>query len=121
MTRHPPSSTLTDTLFPNTTLFRSEAAIALFDEIFEDRPRLRDDAVVGIGIDDHRRLAERVNAGERRRSEHRLRIAFVAADLIRQIEFRSEEHTSELQSLIRISYAVFCLKQQTNKSYKLYH
>src|SRR3546814_2822966 len=59
----------------------------LFDEIFEDRPRLRDDAVVGIGIDDHRRLAERVNAGERRRSEHRLRIAFVAADLIRQIEF----------------------------------
>src|SRR3546814_10332800 len=91
MIRRPPRSTRTDTLFPYTTLFRSIVGL-------EDRKvsslRLDDgehDHVLGA-------LQERQGVGER------------AAAL----GGRSEEHTSELQSLMRISYAVFCLKKKTN-------
>src|SRR3546814_2906666 len=84
MIRRPPRSTRTDTLFPYTTLFRSDGAVeaAL-------RGRLHDQAQVTA--------AQRVERGER-----------AAAALFN----RSEEHTSELQSLMRISYAVFCLKKK---------
>src|SRR3546814_5535467 len=81
MIRRPPRSTRTDTLFPYTTLFRSERdgqEIA----IFEARRRTQ------------RRGRQRMDS--RRQFAHR----------------RSEEHTSELQSLMRISYAVFCLKKK---------
>src|SRR3546814_3787447 len=88
MTRRPPRSTRTDTLFPFTTLFRS----------LEDR---EDAAVAGhllVGELAH----EAVAAGDLQR--------FVGATLD-----RSEEHTSELQSLMRISYAVFCLKKKNKE------
>src|SRR3546814_10325235 len=78
MIRRPPRSTRTDTLFPYTTLFRS------------DGPE-RD-----FGAFDLR--------GER--------IFFKIDYYDPALEFRSEEHTSELQSLMRISYAVFCLKKK---------
>src|SRR3546814_4027305 len=84
MKRRPPRSTRTDTLFPYTTLFRSLLGHA------RSRPARRLDARA-------RRLADaRAHPGpERHPGSH-----------------RSEEHTSELQSLMRISYAVFCLKKK---------
>src|SRR3546814_4142902 len=90
MIRRPPRSTRTDTLFPYTTLFRSLVA--------ENRGQGGLATVKGdvrslhVGLlEEHglRELAARANAGG-----------------------RSEEHTSELQSLMRISYAVFCLKKK---------
>src|SRR3546814_2349237 len=92
MIRRPPRSTRTDTLFPYTTLFRSFALIA---------PRADRAASA---------RARRVRASALRRNppSHR-RAGFQA---------RSEEHTSELQSLMRISYAVFCLKK---KKHTIYH
>src|SRR3546814_9772070 len=84
MIRLPPRSTRTDTLLPYTTLFRS------------DHP-----AVAGAGewLRRARRCPRRFRAGNNRRR------GWPAG--------RSEEHTSELQSLMRISYAVFCLKKKT--------
>src|SRR3546814_4512915 len=108
MIRRPPSSTRTDTLFPYTTLFRSvPAAFAcLGDQRQVGRQRIvvrrarRD--FIGIG---RREII-------RRQAIARRRLARIG---------RSEEHTSELQSLMRISYAVFCLKKkkntQTNKTH----
>src|SRR3546814_6924858 len=109
MVRRPPRSTRTDTLFPYTTLFRSRrfrgfagTDVALGDgaEMAADRQ-----GEVAPGLDE-RRLAA---AGPQRVAQGA--VAF-------QREFRvdhdgrSEEHTSELQSLMRISYAVFCLKKK---------
>src|SRR3546814_6354413 len=73
---------------------RTELPFRLLDQIFHDRAGLRDDTAVVLA---HRRFAERMDALQRRRREHRL---------------RSEEHPSALQSLMRTSYAVFCLKKQ---------
>src|SRR3546814_4389828 len=94
MIRRPPRSTRTDTLFPYTTLFRSLRA-----------PRAR-----AVPATDHRPAGA---AGENqcalpRRSAQERRLA--VPHLPRH---RSEEHTSELQSLMSISYAVFCLKKKT--------
>src|SRR3546814_2460563 len=89
MTRRPPISTRTDTLFPYTTLFRS---------IEPDRRRRLGDA------DRFREGAEAVRPqGARTHSSH---------ERLQRRSDRSEEHTSELQSLMRISYAVFCLKNK---------
>src|SRR3546814_5001222 len=85
MIRRPPRSTRTDTLFPYTTLFRSPAA---FSSAFCSR--------TSTGMEE--RPASR--AARVRRCP-----SWTA---------RSEEHTSELQSLMRISYAVFCLKKKKN-------
>src|SRR3546814_19525664 len=85
MIRRPPRSTRTDTLFPYTTLCRSHVEIA------------------------GDRLAPADAAGD----EHRHLGGDLGQDLLR--EHRSEEHTSELQSLMRISYAVFCLKKKKTK------
>src|SRR3546814_6933481 len=99
MIRRPPRSTRTDTLFPYTTLFRS----------IEKRP-----LAVGRA---HRRAGQ---PGQSLRHIAKLRIMGGERVGGRRIlgEFglcgRSEEHTSELQSLMRISYAVFCLKKKTN-------
>src|SRR3546814_5296512 len=101
MIRRPPRSTRTDTLFPYTTLFRSIAAHGLLQNLIV-RPSAKGKF--------------EVEAGERRR-----RAMIALADekiLARDHEVtRSEEHTSELQSLMRISYAVFCLKKK-NKHYQ---
>src|SRR3546814_10739749 len=91
MIRRPPRSTRTDTLFPYTTLFRS-----LADQVMELKlaPKLTDALV--------RNLRSSVSVV---RTQERTR---------KSADFRSEEHTSELQSLMRISYAVFCLKKKKN-------
>src|SRR3546814_16023640 len=80
MIRRPPRSTRTDTLFPYTTLFRSNSMTT------KDQSRMP----AGIPYIVANEFAER---------------------------FRSEEHTSELQSLMRISYAVFCLKKKHKKKH----
>src|SRR3546814_17709222 len=88
MIRRPPRSTRTDTLFPYTTLFRSvERQHQFHHPRFRQWRQQRRDRALG------RRL-------------HRRRLSFALG--------RSEEHTSELQSLMRISYAVFCLKKKTS-------
>src|SRR3546814_7628548 len=106
MIRRPPRSTRTDTLFPYTTLFRSQCS-SRSDHF--DRARL-------AGVARPRRGAQgyRHSRGVRARPAVKSRRC-AACPPSRE---RSEEHTSELQSLMRISYAVFCLKKKTEQ-YKL--
>src|SRR3546814_4809432 len=123
MIRRPPRSTRTDTLFPYTTLFRSEAEIRGAGASVMPPPMPRPDAIrqpkrvllrgrrpqIVVACARHR-IVEQRRAGQRVDLAHRdqrLRqgVAFACAVLI---AIRSEEHTSELQSLMRISYAVFC-------------
>src|SRR3546814_4691242 len=92
MIRRPPRSTRTDTLFPYTTLFRSVALVALGTKEGLFRYMLR--------------VAKRV------RSSMLVANAWHARSDAASSLVRSEEHTSELQSLMRISYAVFCLKKK---------
>src|SRR3546814_2105084 len=91
MIRRPPRSTRTDTLFPYTTLFRSTMAVEIL------LPK------IGFSMQEGQ-IAE-----------------WLASDGAQVTEgqplFRSEEHTSELQSLMRISYAVFCLKKKNNNKH----
>src|SRR3546814_2011455 len=97
MLRRPPRSTLTDTLFPYTTLFRSiEAARSRVPECRGSRRDPRHYAAASLKRF-HACCFEYAVIGDPRH--------YAAA--------RSEEHTSELQSLMRISYAVFCLKKNT--------
>src|SRR3546814_7621660 len=93
MIRRPPRSTRTDTLFPYTTLFRSAGRGA---QAALGRPGRSAQALAGRGRGAHRR-APPVRALGRRPAA---------------VRGRSEEHTSELQSLMRISYAVFCLNKK---------
>src|SRR3546814_5482665 len=132
MIRRPPRSTRTDTLFPYTTLFRSENRAMQIDfyqlsrepvervlpsiaqRILESGGRL-------LVVADEARL-EQISQG----LWHAAPETFLAngraegdhPDIqpILLSQDRSEEHTSELQSLMRISYAVFCLKKNTHKS-----
>src|SRR3546814_9105629 len=107
MTRRPPRSTRTDTLFPDTTLFRSLAR--------SGSPRRRgcDRSVVAAH---RRRTARRPGAAvDRSRRCRAIRAFHGGARPAR----RSEEHTSELQSLMRISYDVFCLKKKKNINNKI--
>src|SRR3546814_2573307 len=108
MIRRPQRSTRTDTLFPYTPLFRSlwssigfPAALALGWDAFES---LLEDAAA---MDRHFRLSDPGRNAP-------LIAAFVDQYYARILgcQTRSEEHTSELQSLMRISYAVFCLKKK---------
>src|SRR3546814_6491149 len=100
MIRRPPRSTRTDTLFPYTPLFRSwphhRGAPAL-------RPQRPAPPLAGSAARDG--AAARGGTGRHRRADRRQR------------RLRSEEHTSELQSLMRISYAVFCLKKKNTKQH----
>src|SRR3546814_4807957 len=108
MIRRPPRSTRTDTLFPYPTLFRSQrrprspdltgsvgAGLGVVEELLEDAVELGGERAhgaaghpAGLGL----------GGGRDRLTDH-----------------RSEEHTSELQSLMRISYAVFCLKKKNKR------
>src|SRR3546814_3406214 len=126
MIRRPPRSTRTDTLFPYTTLFRSRS-YGLREFVFQ--PRL--DPALGLGADlgrgggpaleqDHRRnAAHAVTAGgvgivvDIELGDRHLLTQFVRNLLeARPDHLRSDEHTSELQSLMRTSYAVFCLQKK---------
>src|SRR3546814_1638351 len=109
MMRRPPRSTLTDTLLPYTTLFRSQPGLqedlAVGDRDHVGRDVGRD--VAGLGLDDGER-------GQRARAVGVIHLGRALEQARMQVEHvaRSEEHTSELQSLMRISYAVFCLKKK---------
>src|SRR3546814_7914036 len=83
MIRRPPRSTRTDTLFPYTTLFRSPVKRLACGVSLGNLDLIKNEVEIAADIRNH---------------------AYLPA--------RSEEHTSELQSLMRISYAVFCLKKQ---------
>src|SRR3546814_10597171 len=104
MRRRPPRSTRTDTLFPYTTLFRSPAAIEHHRDPRDDDQRQADDQHDQTGEDIEQALADLRNPLPRRKTVRKDEAARV----------RSEEHTSELQSLMRNSYAVFCLTTKTN-------
>src|SRR3546814_9628683 len=103
MIRRPPRSTRTDTLFPYTTLFRSMHPSRHphqgMDIAQPARPVLdiRFQVVGGV-----------IETG--------VALALLLALVRKVLRRRSEEHTSELQSLMRISYAVFCLKKKNNKN-----
>src|SRR3546814_2348364 len=112
MIRGPPRSTRTDTLFPYTTLFRSRRRQLPFGarRAAADRDDRRGRAVAA-GHDPFRRAG--LLQDGRIRHPHRKSCARRAAcDGGGRKGNRSEEHTSELQSLMRISYAVFCLKKK---------
>src|SRR3546814_9143945 len=119
MTRRPPISTRTDTLFPSTTLFRSDrellslaasveqpsehplahAIVVAAAEKGEIAPAEDFDSQTGLGVS--------ANVGGR---------SVVVGNKAQMKRVgRSEEHTSELQSLMRLSYAVFCLKKKKKK------
>src|SRR3546814_2065503 len=109
MIRRPPRSTRTDTLFPYTTLFRS-----VEEQAARVGVRLKVRARVGTFGGLCRIVAHGVGVGivpdtAARRARRSAPIA-----IVRLTDDRSEEHTSELQSLMRISYAVFCLKKKNN-------
>src|SRR3546814_5599438 len=108
MIRRPPRSTRTDTLFPYTTLFRSRRADQ--DRTVGELPH--GPAELEEGIDEHHAEQQHLGLPELPR---RLVGDRKVPDQVDGL-LRSEEHTSELQSLMRISYAVFCLKKKkTNR------
>src|SRR3546814_1388409 len=109
MIRRPPRSTRTDTLFPYTTLFRSDAGRASVARRRNRRARRIPEAVSArFPIRRRRRRCSRRSRRGRHSGGRRYRCGDNGT--------RSEEHTSELQSLMRISYAVFCLKKKkTNR------
>src|SRR3546814_6277591 len=108
MIRRPPRSTRTDTLFPYTTLFRSHQSIEVVNlvevgHVLELGLMWRGPALpwkVEVDID----------------GDGRIDIIYFDRDRDGKWD-RSEEHTSELQSLMRISYAVFCLKKKKNTTH----
>src|SRR3546814_9529178 len=114
MIRPPPRSTRPDTLFPYPSLFRSLPGLAVRPFFVEQRapqiglaPPLHVDLLQAGRMDlDVRRDAERLDRPAARR--------VVAGGGQPHRAVRSEEHTSELQSLMRISYAVFCLKKKNS-------
>src|SRR3546814_6207590 len=114
MIRRPPRSTRTDTLFPYTTLFRSAATEFRRTDF---RRRLPDGSRLPRALP--AALAEDRGASPRARAAGR-RVPFRNRRYRRQpgADLRSEEHTSELQSLMRISYAVFCLKKKNRNTQK---
>src|SRR3546814_1663334 len=110
MIRRPPRSTRTDTLFPYTTLFRSPAdrgGQPGRESVGHGRQEHRDvdrEIRLSVGVDVTEQFAEcrRILGGARRRGRTRTP--------------RSEEHTSELQSPMRISYAVCCLNKKNSSN-----
>src|SRR3546814_6630960 len=114
MRRRPPISTRTDTLLPYTTFFRSQcpmqALLGLlqqarqpFNKVFDSKAEVLEHGAGGC------RFAEGIDAND---------IAIKADERSPVVaDSRSEEHTSELQSLMRPSYAVFCLKTKNNEQH----
>src|SRR3546814_7307850 len=119
MIRRPPRSTRTDTLFPYTTLFRSleQQNLARGDRAEDDKARrYGQKRRKGPGLPERYQNSggkheQQTHCRPHKRQPCRALVATVS-------EGRSEEHTSELQSLMRISYAVFCLKKKKNTTEK---
>src|SRR3546814_9571217 len=101
MIRRPPRSTRTDTLFPYPTLFRSTSSASISEALRRSAWGSGPRGAKWLDI------VRRAGGGP-------------SARPVDHDGLRSEEHTSELQSLMRISYAVFCLKKKTNKRPKQY-
>src|SRR3546814_5157511 len=128
MSRRPPRSTRTDTPFPYTTLFRSAAVLLDGDEAGRALGEQRAGEAPGAGAHlDDRALREirrgardapgEVEVEQEMLAERLARGEPVAGDHLAQGRKRSEEHTSELQSLMRTSYAVFCVKKKNTKTH----
>src|SRR3546814_9038761 len=99
MIRRPPRSTRTDTLFPYPTLFRSVVPRGSSSRLYCRQT---------VGSRDHSATTS---------TNSMAKSAAKKTDVISALDYlRSEEHTSELQSLMRISYAVFCLKKKNKNS-----
>src|SRR3546814_10686436 len=118
MIRIPPRSTRTDTRFPDTTLWRASAGRVLIDgcpsDGIDDRLRARLIAYLPQGQTVHWPLSvERLVALGR--LPHLAPFSRLTDKDHQAVRQRSEEHTSELQSLMRISYAVFCLKKKITR------
>src|SRR3546814_7434129 len=115
MIRRPPRSTRPDTLFPYPTLFRSEQ--------FGQAVCAKTFAVVSPQVDvvgccvTQRQLGRKAVVVALGQAGVVVVIEGVVAQAGNQAQARSEEHTSELQSLMRISYAVFCLKKKKHTEY----
>src|SRR3546814_5531259 len=137
MIRRPPKSTRTDTLFPDTTLFRSQPWTQVFTHSrtdWVDRQNAkqceacgRSDVpcqvhhIRGMADVSHRGFVVRMKVARARRTVVLCEQCHWDTHRGRLPDLRSEEHTSELQSLMRISYAVFCLKKKTQKQSLLLH
>src|SRR3546814_6863426 len=118
MIRRPPRSTRTDTLFPYTTLFRSLNARARggFPSPCEN---FCASAVAATARELFLEPGERAERPRLLLAQHAgIAQGGCGAGCARERIERSEEHTSELQSLMRISYAVFCLKKKKKRKYK---
>src|SRR3546814_15764520 len=94
MIRRPPRSTRTDTLFPYTPLFRSAKRVKRNHRVLSPRPAIHAEPPPNTPSASSSSTTDRGISSHLDKTE------------------RSEEHTSELQSLMRISYAVFCLKKK---------
>src|SRR3546814_6890538 len=120
MIRRPPRSTRTDTLFPYTTLFRSWIIKAGVYDFAAARTDPRPDPT--FGIKENRLQSSHRQCTADREADHPCADNHAFGGLHQRApedrSARSEEHTSELQSLMRISYAVFCLNKK-NKTKKL--
>src|SRR3546814_10856660 len=104
MIRRPPRSTRTDTLFPYTTLFRSQVDALVLQRAPQPLDKdVVEKAAAPIHRDAHAGLLQALRPGP-------------GGELAALVGVRSEEHTSELQSLMRISYAVFCLNKKTTRT-----
>src|SRR3546814_10430248 len=123
MIRRPPRATRTDTLFPYTTLFRSICDQTVAGSIHNAasnscvaRPAMQDESVKRSSSPVTRELRSSVydaDLSNERKTWMRARIRVKIPSADTSVTLRSEEHTSELQSLMRTSYAVFCLKKKT--------
>src|SRR3546814_5138570 len=123
MIRRPPRSTRTDTLFPYTTLFRSQVDALVLQRAPQPLDKdVVEKAAAPIHRDAHAGLLQALRPGPGGELAALVGVedfwATIALDrLVQRLDAepgvqRSEEHTSELQSLMRISYAVFCLKKK---------
>src|SRR3546814_6373708 len=122
MIRRPPRSTRTDTLFPYTTLFRSPPPTrrASTDATTHWLPKRSAISAMTSGRDTAALLTATLSApaSSSARASSTERTPPPTVSGMKHTSARSEEHTSELQSLMRISYAVFCLKKKNNTKKK---
>src|SRR3546814_10586152 len=119
MIRRPPRSTRTDTLFPYTTLFRSQDLVITEPDCGTTRGYSMKALLEGGEVIEplRDRILGRVAAIDIVNPETQ-ETALTAGTLLDE---RSEEHTSEIQSLMRISYAVFCLKKKNNRNHRIHN